>query len=104
MADDDVTNVYDFLDALGQTIASSDPAKRELLAQTIDAYSNDFPDDFYWSISAQAPLLLANLMMEIDSSCRPEAQSNHVLPFVLLTENRETKSDRGLGAIVRGGA
>ena len=51
MADDDVTNVYDFLDALGQTIASSDPAKRELLAPTIDAYSNDFPDDFYWSIS-----------------------------------------------------
>ena len=75
MADDDATNVYDFLDALGQTIASSDPAKRELLAPTIDAYSNDFPDDFYWSISAQAPLLLANLMMEIDSSCRPEAQS-----------------------------
>jgi hypothetical protein len=64
---------YDFLDALGQTIASSDPANRELLAQTIDAYGNDFPDDFYWSISARAPLLLANLMMEIDSSCRPEA-------------------------------
>jgi hypothetical protein len=58
VADDDATNVYDFLDALGQTIASSDPAKRELLAQTIDAYSNDFPDDFYRSISAQAPLLL----------------------------------------------
>jgi hypothetical protein len=43
MADDDVTNVYDFLDALGQTIASSDPAKRELLAQTIDAYVTRLP-------------------------------------------------------------
>jgi hypothetical protein len=43
MADDDVTNVYDFLDALGQTIASSAPAKRELLAQTIDAYVTRLP-------------------------------------------------------------
>src|SRR5258708_12330584 len=85
MADDDVTNVYDFLDALGETIASSDPAKRELLAQTIDAYSNDFPYDFYWSIIAQSPLLLANLMMEIDSSCRPEAHS-HPRPSIRLLD------------------
>src|SRR5260370_198202 len=58
-----------------RTMGWSDPGKGGLLAQTIDVYSNEFPDELYWSISAQAALLLANLMMEIDSSCRPEAQS-----------------------------
>jgi hypothetical protein len=73
--DDDVTSMYEFLDALRDVITSSDPAKRELLAEMIDGYANDFPDDFFWATGAQAPVLLHNLMIEIDSSCRPDAQS-----------------------------
>jgi hypothetical protein len=37
-----ITDVYDFLDAVRNVIASSDPAKRETLAKTIDAWANDF--------------------------------------------------------------
>jgi len=73
--DDDVTGMYEFLDALRDVITSSDPAKRELLAEMIDGYANNFPDDFFWATGAQAPVLLHNLMIEIDSSCRPESQS-----------------------------
>ena len=77
MEDDDhhVTDMYEFLDALTDVITSSDPAKRELLAEMIDGYANDFPDDFFWAIGAQAPALLHDLMIAIDSSCRPDAQS-----------------------------
>jgi len=50
----------------------SDPAKRERLAQTIDYYREDFPDEFRWASEVSAPLLLANVMMAIDASCRPE--------------------------------
>jgi hypothetical protein len=77
MEDDDhhVTDMYEFLDALTDVITSSDPAKRELLAEMIDGYANDCPEDFFWATGAQAPLLLHHLMAAIDSSCRPDAQS-----------------------------
>jgi hypothetical protein len=72
--DDDFIDMYEFLDAVSSVIAWSDPAKRELLAQTIDAYANDCPDEFLWATGAH-PVLLHHLMNEVDSSCRPEAQS-----------------------------
>jgi hypothetical protein len=93
MADDDVTNVCDFLDALGQTIASSDPAKRELLAQAIEAYSNDL---LMTSIGQSARKRGCSWGISRWKSIRLVGQRpsrNRVLPFVLLTENRETKSD-----------
>jgi hypothetical protein len=56
-------------------IASADPAKREALAVTLDAYPEDFPDDFYWAIGAQSPTLLYHLLSAIDMACGPEAKT-----------------------------
>jgi hypothetical protein len=75
MDDNDITGVYELLDAIEAVIKASDPAKREALARTIDAYAEQFPDDFYWAIGVQAPTLLNLMMSLIDAACRPEAQS-----------------------------
>ena len=70
-----ITGMYELLDAIEAVIGSSDPQKRATLAKTIDAYCEDFPEDFFWATSAQAPSLLYNLMMAIDSASRPDAES-----------------------------
>jgi hypothetical protein len=73
--DDDITSIYQLLDAIEAVIKAADPAKREALARTIDAYAEDFPEDFFWATGSQAPMLLHHLFNTIDSACRPEAQS-----------------------------
>ena len=73
--DQEIVSEYEMLEALRDVIVSSDPAKRENLAKTIDAWANDFPDDFHWAVGIQAPVLLHHLLMEIDISCRPDAAS-----------------------------
>ena len=75
MADDKMTSIYEVLEALEAVIQAADPVKRETLAQTIDAYSEDFPDDFFWATGVQAPVLLHHLIMAIDASCRPSSDS-----------------------------
>src|SRR5262249_50733884 len=71
----EITGMYEFLDALEEVIKASDPAKRDKLAKTIDAYHDDFPEDFYWAIGASSPTLLSHLVMLIDWACRPDAKS-----------------------------
>ena len=73
--DDDITSIYQLLDAIEAVIKAADPAKREALTRTIDAYAEDFPEDFFWATGSQAPMLLHHLFNTIDSACRPEAQS-----------------------------
>jgi hypothetical protein len=75
MSEDNPVGMYEVLDALDAVLRAAEPAKREILAQTIDAYSDDFPDDFYWAVGARSPVLLYHLMMTIDSGCRPESQA-----------------------------
>ena len=70
-----MTGMYELLDAIESAIRAADPAKRETLAQTIDAYVEDFPNDFFWATGAQAPTLLYHLIMSIDGACRPDEQS-----------------------------
>jgi hypothetical protein len=53
--------MYQLLDALEETLRAADPAKREYLAQTLDAYHDDFPDEFHWAIGAQSPALLTDV-------------------------------------------
>src|SRR5665647_822291 len=72
---DDPVSMYELLEAIEAVIKAADPAKREALAHTIDAYADDFPDDFYWAVGPQAPTLLNHLLQMIDASCRPELQS-----------------------------
>jgi hypothetical protein len=71
----DLTGVYELVDAVEDIIEAADPARRETLARTIDAYAEDFPSEFFWATSAQAPMLLYHLLSSIDLACRPEAQS-----------------------------
>ena len=71
----EITGMYDLLDAIEAAIKSADPQKRETLAKTIDAYHEDFPEDFHWAIGARSPTLLSNLLMSINMSCRPDKQS-----------------------------
>jgi len=75
MSDEKPTDLYDLLDAIAATLEAADPAKREALAKTIDAYAEDFSEEFYWGISAQAPALLCHLLQTIDAGCRPSGES-----------------------------
>ncbi len=75
VSDDKITGMYELLDAIEAVIKAADPAKREALAQTIDAYSESFPEDFFWAVGAQAPTLLNHMLNAIDSACRPDTQS-----------------------------
>lgn len=72
---EEVVTMYELLDALEQVITATDPAKRRTLADTINAYAKDYPDDFFWATGAQSPTLLSNLMMIIDTASQPEAES-----------------------------
>jgi hypothetical protein len=75
MAVEEITGMYDLHDALEEALKAADPAKRKTLAETIDAYAEDFPEDFHWAIGAQSPTFLYHLLMSIDTACRPDAQS-----------------------------
>ena len=69
------TSMYELVRALEAAIKSAHPDQRRALAETIDAYAEDFPHELYWAIGAQAPTLLSHLVAAIDSACRPESQA-----------------------------
>jgi hypothetical protein len=75
MSDEPFTSMYELLDAIEAAIKAADPAKREALANTIDAYHDDFPEDFHWAIGAQAPTLLSHLIIAIDGASREQGES-----------------------------
>ena len=66
------TGMYEVLDAIEAAIKACDPKKRKALAAAVDAYAEDFPDEFDWAIGVQSPNLLALIMMTIDGACRGE--------------------------------
>jgi hypothetical protein len=84
---DDTTSRHEFLDALREVIVSSDPATRELLAEALDAWSEDLPQDSFWAIGPQSSALLWMIMAEIDSSCRLEAQPK-TRPVIRLVDTK----------------
>jgi hypothetical protein len=73
MMDATLTTSDKLLDAVQAVINAASPAKRAALAQTIDAYLDEFPDDFYWAGSTHAAELLNHIMNTIDSACRTAA-------------------------------
>jgi hypothetical protein len=72
----EIVGIYELFDAVEAVVKSADPAQRKALAQTIDAYADDFPDEFYWAVGPQAPTFLSHLLFSIDTACGPEAQSS----------------------------
>jgi hypothetical protein len=75
MSEEPFTDMYELIDAIEAVIKAADPAKREALASTIDAYHDDFPEDFHWAIGAQAPTLLSHLMMAVDVASREQGET-----------------------------
>jgi hypothetical protein len=75
MSDEPLTGMYELLDAIEAVIKASDPAKREALASTLDAFAEDCPDDFFWAFGPQAPAFLNNLLMAIDFAVRQPGES-----------------------------
>ena len=73
--EDDLTDMYHVLDALEAVIVSADPAKREALAKTLDAYHHDFPDEFHWAVGPQSPVLLYHLLGMIEFAGRPPSET-----------------------------
>src|SRR6266581_9125360 len=84
-----LTGMYELLYAIEAVVKAADPAKREALAQIIDAYADDFPDEFFWAIGARAPALLNDLLSTIDAACRPEQQSKPRAPIRLVDRKPE---------------
>src|SRR3954451_13770167 len=92
--EDEVVGVYELLDAIEGVIQAADPTKREILAKTIDAYAEDFPDDFYWAVGPQAPALLNSLLQMIDAACRTGSQSKPRAAIRLVHRTPEGASSR----------
>ena len=68
--------MYELLDAVEAVIKGADPAKREALAETIDAHAAGcMGEEFFWAVGPQSPVLLHHLMSAIDAACRLETQS-----------------------------
>lgn len=74
--DEYLTDRYELLEAVEAVVQASDPAKREALADTIEAYATGgLSDEWNWATGPQSPVLLHHLIKAIDSACRPENQS-----------------------------
>jgi hypothetical protein len=66
-----ITGVFEVADALEASLATSDTAKLEVLSKTLNAYSEDFPDEYFWATGAQAPMILYSLMTVIELAGSP---------------------------------
>lgn len=62
----EIVGMYDVLDALECALGSASPERRKALSDTLKAYSEDFPDEFFWAVGPQSPTLLSHLMTVID--------------------------------------
>ena len=60
------TGMYEVLEAIEAAIGSAGQSEREALAHTINAYMNDFPDEYFWAVGPQSPTLLNHLMHAIE--------------------------------------
>jgi hypothetical protein len=72
------TGMYELLEAIEAAIESAEPVKREALSQTINAYMNDFPEEYFWAVGPQAPTLLHHIMHSIE----PSRSATSVRPIV----------------------
>lgn len=75
MSEKRLTGIYELLDAIEGAIKSAPAATRETLAATIAAYADDFPDDYFWAIGPQAPMMLHHLMSAIEAAANGEGET-----------------------------
>jgi hypothetical protein len=67
---DKPTLLFDVLDALEDALKHCAPDKRKALADTLDAYSEDCTEDFWWALGQQSPTMLHMLMTAIVLGCQ----------------------------------
>jgi hypothetical protein len=70
-----IVGMWGLLAAVEATIKAAPPAQRGELAAVLDAYARDFPEEFSWATSPQAPALLYHLMLSIDLASDPVPRS-----------------------------
>jgi hypothetical protein len=81
---DEPTLLFDVLDAIEDALKHCAPDKRKALADKLDAYSEDCPEDFFWAVGHQSPTMLNMLMVAIDTACRADggAKRNVVVRLI----------------------
>jgi hypothetical protein len=62
--------MYELIEAIEAAIESAEPTKRQALAQTINAYMDDFPEDYFWAVGPKSPTLLHHIMFAIEPNMR----------------------------------
>ena len=55
------TGMYELLELIEAAIASAAPDKRNALSETINAYMNDFREEYFWAVGPQFPTLLHHI-------------------------------------------
>jgi len=65
----EIVGMYELLDAVAAAIEAAPVEKRKALSDVLNAYADDFPEEFFWATGPQAPTLLHHLMQAID--CEP---------------------------------
>ena len=66
MAEEQTTDMYDVLEALEAVITAAPKAERDALAEAMDSYAKDCPDDYWWSVGPQSPTLLHHVINTIE--------------------------------------
>ena len=66
MAEEQTTDMYDMLEALEAVITAAPKPERDVLAEVMDSYAKDCPDDYWWSVGPQSPTLLHHLINTIE--------------------------------------
>ena len=62
---EELTGMYEVLDTVEAIVNASEPALKAALIRVFNAYSRDFPDEYFWATGPQAPALLHNLMFAL---------------------------------------
>ena len=72
-AEEEVTDAWDLSTRSRPACTPAIPTSA-MLAETLDAYAEDFPDEFFGAVGALAPGLLSGLLISIDTACRDDAK------------------------------
>jgi hypothetical protein len=65
-----MSDVVHLCNAIENMIRTADPARRRAVARAFDAYAENYPGNYAWAQSGQAPALLHFLMGSIEMMCQ----------------------------------
>jgi hypothetical protein len=65
-----MSDVVDLCASIENMIRTADPARRRAVAKAFDGYAREFPANYAWAVSGQAPALLHFLMGAVEMTCQ----------------------------------